>query len=80
MVSEKLAPQDDQCRLLVISQDIVGLQSVAQHLRWRKCVEDRCNGVTACVPRLVTLIVCILGVVTYNVLCYISKGREQKLY
>ena len=28
-------------RLLVISQDIVGLQSVAQHLRWWKRVEDR---------------------------------------
>ena len=28
-------------RLLVISQDIVGLQSVAQHLRCWKCVEDR---------------------------------------
>ena len=28
-------------RLLVISQDIVGLQYVAQHLRCWKCVEDR---------------------------------------
>ena len=31
-------------RLLVISQDIVGLQSVAQHLRWWKRVEDRMVG------------------------------------
>ena len=43
-----------------------------------------CNGVTACVTRLVTLIVCILGVVILErAMLYQnvgSNGREQQFY